>query len=108
MMLRAPCSLLARAASGERYTCPVAEEALDTRLPPEDGLLPEPPGPPRRIVLDMPSWVPSEKVPRWLLIAGLVVIMLAALAGASVPFALDWVNQDDFENLGYPGKTPGP
>ena len=95
------CSTVAEAE--RRYTCPVAEEALDTKLQPEDGLLPEPPEPPRRIVLDMPSWVPSEKVPRWLLIAGLVAVMLVALAGASVPFALDWVNQDDFETLGYPG-----
>jgi membrane protein DedA with SNARE-associated domain len=51
----------------------------------------------------MPSWVPSEKVPRWLLITGLIAIMAAGLAGATIPVALDWVNQDDFETLGYPG-----
>lgn len=81
----------------------MAEDALETRLANQDGLLPEPPGPHRRIVLDTPSWVPSEKVPRWLLIAGLVVVMLAALAGTAVPFALGWLGQDDFETLGYPG-----
>jgi membrane protein DedA with SNARE-associated domain len=81
----------------------VAEEALETRLPGEDGLLPEPPERRQRIVLDTPSWVPSEKLPRWLLFTLLVVVMIAALAGATVPFLLDWVNQDDFETLGYPG-----
>ena len=86
-----------------RYTCAVAEEALETRLQDEDGLLPEPPEPPRRIVLDMPSWVPSERVPRWLLIAGLITVMIAAFAGTAIPFALGWISEDDFETLGYPG-----
>jgi hypothetical protein len=75
-----------------RYTCAVAEEALETRLQDEDGLLPKPPEPPRRIVLDTPSWVPSEKVPRWLLISSLVFVMLAALAGTAIPFAAGQVH----------------
>lgn len=81
----------------------MAEEALDTEPQLEDGLLPPPPEPPRRIVLDMPSWVPSEKLPRWLLITGLLVVMIAAFFGTALPFALGWLSQDDFETLGYAG-----
>ncbi|MFQ5473960.1 MAG: hypothetical protein ACE5FA_13910, partial [Dehalococcoidia bacterium] len=45
----------------------MAEEVLDVEGRTED----DPPAPPRKIVLDMPSWVPSEKVPRGLLIVTL-------------------------------------
>jgi len=81
----------------------VAEEALESRLAGEDVLIPEPPEPPRRIVLDMPSWVPSEKVPGWLLMAFLVTVMIAAFVGTAVPFLAGWLSQDDFQTLGYPG-----
>jgi membrane protein YqaA with SNARE-associated domain len=77
----------------------MAEDALE-----RPALLPEtPPSPGGRIVLDMPSWVPTERLPRWLLISGLVFVLISALAGTAVPFALGWLSQDDFETLGYPG-----
>jgi len=81
----------------------VAEEALETRPANENGIVPEPPEPPRRIVLDMPSWVPSEKVPRWLLVALLIGFAVGAFTGTALPFAVGWLSQDDFETLGYPG-----
>jgi membrane protein DedA with SNARE-associated domain len=60
--------------------------------------------PPRpRIVLDMPSWVPTEKVPGWLMTTVLVFLAIAALVGTAVPFALGWLDQEDFETLGYAG-----
>jgi membrane protein DedA with SNARE-associated domain len=75
----------------------MAERTLDSgpaapEHPPQD-----------RIVLDMPSWVPAEKFPRWVLITGLIVVMIAAFAGTAVPFALGWLSEDDFETLGYAG-----
>jgi membrane protein DedA with SNARE-associated domain len=42
-------------------------------------------------------------VPRWLLITGLIVVMIAAFFGTALPFALGWLSQDDFETLGYAG-----
>jgi membrane protein DedA with SNARE-associated domain len=76
----------------------MTEEAIEQALPE----LPEHP-PQRRIVLDMPSWVPSEKFPRWLLMTLLVLVVIAALVGTAVPFALGWLGQEDFETLGYAG-----
>jgi membrane protein DedA with SNARE-associated domain len=57
----------------------------------------------RRIVLDMPSWVPSEKVPRRVLLALLAVVLLAGLALSVVPFAAGWVSEEDFRDFGYVG-----
>jgi membrane protein DedA with SNARE-associated domain len=76
----------------------MTEEAIEQALPE----LPEHPRQ-RRIVLDMPSWLPTERFPRWLLVALLALAALAALAGTAVPFAFGWLGQDDFETLGYPG-----
>ncbi len=59
--------------------------------------------PPRRIVLDMPSWVPVEKVPRGVLIALLVLVLIGALVGTAVPYAAGWITKDDFEKFGYAG-----
>lgn len=80
----------------------MAEEALEATPTDADDLIPEPPEK-RRIVLDMPSWVPTEKVPRWLLITAALVVVIAALVGTAVPFALGWLSQEDFETLGYAG-----
>jgi membrane protein DedA with SNARE-associated domain len=76
----------------------MAERTFDkpTAVTPE-----HPPQP--RIVLDMPSWVPTERVPSWLLTALLVIAAIAALVGTAVPFALGWLDQEDFETLGYAG-----
>jgi len=51
----------------------------------------------------MPSWVPIERVPAWLLTAALVFVAIAALVGTAVPFALGWLDEEDFETLGYAG-----
>jgi membrane protein DedA with SNARE-associated domain len=75
----------------------MTEDAIEQAIPE----LPEPPQ--RRIVLDMPSWVPTEKFPRWLYITILVLVVLAALVGTAVPFAFGWLDQDDFEAWGYAG-----
>ncbi len=79
----------------------VSERVIETGLHGEDGPLPEPPV--RRIVLDMPSWVPTEKAPRWLLIGGMAVVLLVAFAGTAVPFALGWLSEKDLEDFGYIG-----
>ena len=79
----------------------MTQEALESSVAADDGVPAEPP--PRRIVLDVPSWVPTEKIPRWLLIGVLLVVVVVAFAGSAVPFALGWVSQDDLETLGYPG-----
>jgi membrane protein DedA with SNARE-associated domain len=80
----------------------------DPPPPPEQPAEPstEPPTehpPQRRIVLDMPSWVPTERFPRWLLISLLVLVVIAALVGTALPFAFGWLDQDDFEAWGYAG-----
>jgi membrane protein DedA with SNARE-associated domain len=51
----------------------------------------------------MPSWVPSEKVPRGVLIGGLVVILLAAFLGTSIPVAFGWLGEEQFDEFGYAG-----
>jgi membrane protein DedA with SNARE-associated domain len=57
----------------------------------------------RRIVLDMPSWLPVEKLPRRLLIALMALFLLALIIGTTVPFAAGWLDQGDLETFGYPG-----
>jgi len=59
--------------------------------------------PPRRIVLDTPSWIPAEKFPRKLIIGTLIAFVLVAGTGATVPFAVGWLDRDDFETIGYAG-----
>lgn len=57
----------------------------------------------RRIVLDMPSWLPVEKLPRRLLVALAALALVALIVGTTVPFAAGWLDQDDLETFGYPG-----
>jgi membrane protein DedA with SNARE-associated domain len=59
--------------------------------------------PPRRIVLDMPSWVPTEKVPRGLIFGLIVFVLIGLTVAISLPFALGWVTQEDLEDYGYIG-----
>lgn len=59
--------------------------------------------PPRRIVLDAPSWIPIEKFPRKLVIGSLVLFVLAVVLGTAVPFTLGWIEQQDLETFGYAG-----
>lgn len=78
----------------------MAEDALAADKSPEDMPL----DPPRRkIVLDMPSWVPTERIPRRVLIALLVIVLLTITVGISVPFTVGWLDTDDLEPLGIPG-----
>ena len=65
--------------------------------------MPNEPEAPRRIVLDMPSWVPTERLPRGLIIALLAFVLVAITAAVAVPFAVGWVEQDDLETYGYAG-----
>jgi membrane protein DedA with SNARE-associated domain len=62
----------------------------------------EPP-PPRRIVLDAPSWIPTEKFSRRLIIGSLVAFVLIVVVGTASPFSLGWIDQEDLEAFGYPG-----
>lgn len=59
--------------------------------------------PVRRLVLDVPSWLPVERVPRPLLIGGAAVLILALIVGIGVAPVLLGVDQEDLETLGYPG-----
>ncbi len=79
----------------------MAEERANVQPEDDDIALPEPP--PRRLVLDMPSWLPLNRVPRPLMIAVAVVVLAALVAGTTVPFAAGWLDQDDLETLSYPG-----
>lgn len=69
----------------------------------DDEQQPLPHHPPRRIVLDMPSWFPSERAPRGLVIGSAAVLVLVLIAGTAVPFALGWIDQEDLEGFGYAG-----
>jgi membrane protein DedA with SNARE-associated domain len=64
---------------------------------------PSPGGPPRRIVLDAPSWLPIEKFPRKLVISSLLAFVLVVVLGTAIPFTLGWIDQSDLETFGYPG-----
>ncbi len=59
--------------------------------------------PSRRIVLVTPSWLPTEKVPRGLIIGSLLVFVVVVLAATAIPFSLGWIDRGDFEAIGYPG-----
>src|SRR2546428_10861212 len=75
----------------------MAEEILEARTSADA----EPPR--RRIVLDMPSWLPVEKMPRGLVIALLAALVVAVAVGTAVPFSLGWLSQDDLRGFSYPG-----
>ncbi|KKK79749.1 hypothetical protein LCGC14_2830370, partial [marine sediment metagenome] len=79
----------------------MAEERAETQPESDEIALPEPPA--RRLVLDMPSWLPLERVPRWLMIAVAAAVVVWLIVGTTVPFAVGWLGQDDLETLGYPG-----
>ena len=59
--------------------------------------------PPHRIVLDAPSWLPTEKFPRNVIIGVLMTFVAVVLAATIIPFALGWLDQGDFEAFGYAG-----
>jgi membrane protein YqaA with SNARE-associated domain len=53
--------------------------------------------------LRLPSWLPLDRMPRWLLIAGAAALVVALIVGTTLPFALGWLDEGDFKALGYPG-----
>ncbi|MEX0800598.1 MAG: VTT domain-containing protein [Dehalococcoidia bacterium] len=80
----------------------MAQEGAEAPIREEDGIaLPEPPA--QRRPLDMPSWLPLDRVPRRALIAISMVALVALVVGTTAPFAAGWVDQDDLETFGYPG-----
>lgn len=79
----------------------MAEERANVRPQDDDIALPQPPA--RRLVLNMPSWLPLERVPRPLIIAVAAAVLVALAAGTTVPFAAGWLDQDELETFGYPG-----
>jgi membrane protein DedA with SNARE-associated domain len=79
----------------------MGEDALSG--PPHRGDVAIPPPPRRRIVLDMPSWVPSEKVPQRLLIVLTATVMLGTFVGTALPFIMGWLDGDTFNEWGYAG-----
>ena len=79
----------------------MAEERAKAEPEGDDVASPEPLE--KRLVLDMPSWLPLDRLPRWLLIALAAVVVVGLIVGTTVPFAAGWLDQDDLETLGYPG-----
>lgn len=63
--------------------------------------IPEPPR--RRIVLDMPSWVPSERIPRRFLIGCVIVFVIFVFGLTIIPLVTDWISEDQFRRYGYIG-----
>jgi len=78
----------------------MAEERLEMS-PTEGGLVPEAPA--RRIALDVPSWLPSERLPRGLLVGIAAVTVIVLIVGTTLPFAVGWLDQGDLQAFGYPG-----
>ena len=58
---------------------------------------------PDRIVLDAPSWVPVEKVPRWAVLGSLLVIFVATGVLTGVPFLVGWLDENSLRGFGYAG-----
>ena len=79
----------------------MTEDALPGAAEDEDPPIPE--HPPQRIVLDAPSWVPTDRIPRGVLIGTLIFLLLAAFLGTSIPVALGWLGEDEFNDYGYAG-----
>jgi membrane protein DedA with SNARE-associated domain len=77
------------------------EERANASPQDDDIALPEPP--PRRLAADMPSWLPLERVPRWLMITVAAALLVAIIVGTTVPFALGWLDEGDLETFGYAG-----
>jgi membrane protein DedA with SNARE-associated domain len=57
----------------------------------------------RRIVLDMPSWVPSEKVPRRVMMIAAASAIVGVFVPTALPFITGWVSSDSFGSWGYAG-----
>src|ERR1700694_6263532 len=56
-----------------------------------------------RVILDPPSWIPSEKIPRWAVIATIVAIFPITALITVVPYLLGWLDSGSLQGLGYLG-----
>ena len=56
-----------------------------------------------RVILDAPSWIPSEKIPRWAVIATIVAIFPITALITVVPYLLGWLDSGSLQGLGYLG-----
>src|ERR1700687_2660088 len=56
-----------------------------------------------RVILDPPSWIPSEKIPRWAVIALIVAIFPITALITVVPYLLGWLDSGSLQGLGYAG-----
>ncbi len=84
----------------------MVEKSRDARPESDEIALPKPPpqtGRQRRLVLDMPSWLPLERLPRPVMIALAAAVVVGLIVGTTVPFAAGWLGQEDLETFGYPG-----
>ncbi len=79
----------------------MAEE--EAKAQPEGDDVPLPETPERRFVLNMPSWLPLDRVPRWMLITAAAVVVVGLIVGTTVPFAVGLLSQDDLEDFGFAG-----
>lgn len=51
----------------------------------------------------MPSWLPSEKIPRRVLVAFGAIFVAAVFVITLIPLVTDWVSEEQFERYGYAG-----
>ena len=79
----------------------MAEEQAKDPLESDEIPLPEPPE--RRLVLQMPPWLPLDRLPRWVLLTAAAVVVVGLIVGTTVPFAAGWLSQEDLEDFGFAG-----
>ncbi len=79
----------------------MAEERVESQTQDDDTAPPKLPE--KRLVPDMPSWLPLDRLPRWLLITAAAVVVVGLIVGTTVPFAAGWLSQDDLESFGFAG-----
>jgi len=79
----------------------MAEE--QAKAQPDGDDVPPPETPERRLAVGMPSWLPLDRVPRWMLITAAAVVVVGLIVGTTVPFAAGWLSQDDLEDFGFAG-----
>jgi membrane protein DedA with SNARE-associated domain len=79
----------------------VAARSIPADEPPERaGGAPEEP---RKIVLDLPSWIPADKVPKWVVVLIFLITVTTVFVGITISYLMGWLTERQFETLGYPG-----
>jgi membrane protein DedA with SNARE-associated domain len=74
---------------------------MPTEVPPTETELPTLTE--QRIRLGVPSWFPSERVPRRLVRVLIAVLALAALAATVAAYLFDWFDEETMRRVGYAG-----